>query len=215
MVSSIRALFVITLLLILNGCYTPITDLNNRIPEDDIALIPDELGLATSDVLAWYLSQGAYEAVADIPLVDGLAPSGFAVGVNIWSRLASLITLSGWSKKVVFPEELLLMWGAKGLLHEYVHHLDAMDRDGVAEFIDHDAFVAAYTRMYNDFTYGGIAIWTERQVMSQYRLVDFFGVGDLAEHIAYCASYIAFTGKGPTYMKRVLEGMFSRDALYR
>lgn len=199
------ALLVAFLLCSSTGCASSrqITDLTDILPPDQVA--PHH---ATVDaVLRYYFTDEAYQAIKDIPLIDGPAVSGYAAGTTFMSNILTLFSFNGWGRKVIFPSDILRkQWGVEGIIHEYIHHLDDMDRDGEGEFIDLEEFRQAFLALQKDFNYAWIAInannkhaefpWIYHKLIS---------VGDLSERIAYTGGQMAVTGKGPDYMKRVFR----------
>ena len=203
---SLVALLAMALLPINSGCASSrrITDLRGALPKDQAGL-PYH---ATVDaVLRHYFTDKAYAAVKDIPLIDGPSMSGYAAGTTFWSNLVSLLSLNGIGRKVIFPKELLRKeWGVEGIVHEYIHHLDDMDRDGEADFINHAEFRKAFIRLEGDFTFAWIAINANRkQAEFPWAYHVFFSVGDLSERIAYTGGQMAVRKTGPDYAKRVFR----------
>lgn len=157
-------------------------------------------------VLKHYFTPKAYVAIKDIPLIDGPAFSGYAAGVNVWANLASIVSFNGYGRKVVFPSDDLKQHGVEGLIHEYVHHIDDMCRDGELKLLDLDEFRWAYSLMAHDMHYAGIARYTEKRANSDWTKI--FGVGEIAEHVAYVAGYVA-THDAPHYMKWAFRHVFN------
>lgn len=188
------------LLAFATGCSSQISDLRPYLTDKELRL---EQHSSIDAVQSHYFTVEARAAIKDIPAFDGPGLSGYAVGVNGWTRLAGLVTLNGPGRKVVLPPNTLQMWGAASIVHEYIHHLDDLDRDGDAEWIDHDQFLRAYMLMAKDMKHAGIVIWAEGMAGSM-MAAQLFGVGDLSEQIAYVGQIIATRG-GPDYMKYVFR----------
>jgi len=93
------------------------------------------------------------------------------------------------------------------LLHEYVHHLDDLTRDGEGDFIDIDEFEMAYKKMSADGHWAEIVTYSENA--SNNWLTLNFGIGYLSENIAYSASKTVIQG-GPWYFTRVFRKIFRR-----
>ncbi len=176
---------------LLAGCATPVVDFGYNLNVDDI--------------LREHFTDEAYEAVKDIPVVDGFVMDGgaYAAGVNFWSNFASIVTFNGYGRKVIVDLDLLIANAANSLvpsrifiqryiIHEYIHHLDDMTRDGEADFIDLDEFADGYIDCYGHLRYHGIYRVVEIQAAKY--LMDVFGIGDMAEHVAYTGETIAFQG---------------------
>lgn len=202
---------VILILVLTAGCAgsRQITDLAGNLPADQAGV---EHHATVDTVLQHYFTDEAYEAIKDIPLIDGPAMSGYAAGTTFLSNLFSLVTFNGWGRKVIFPLDILReQWGVEGIVHEYWHHLDDMDREGTLDLIDHDAFFDAFLRLERDFHYAYIAIIANRKYAEfSWFYHAFISVGDLSERIAYVAGYMARAGKGPDYMWDVLERIIRR-----
>jgi len=194
----------LALLVVLSGCAGSrgITDLRELLPPIEAA---SEHHRTVDSVLRYYFTKAAYGAIKDIPLIDGPAISGYAAGTTFLSNVASLITLNGWGRKVIISKELLGKWGVGAIIHEYVHHLDDMTRDGELDLIDLEAFRKAFLRLETDFKHAWIAINANRAVNSYPIFYDtFLSIGPLSERLAYTADQMAVKNKGPAYMKRAL-----------
>ncbi len=160
-------------------------------------------------VKKYYFTDEAYKAIKDIPTVDGFAVkgSGFVSGVNFWSSLLSVVTGNGIGRKVITTKDKLRKNGVRVLIHEYIHHLDDLDRDGEGNFIDHDEFKKAFKRMGKDRIHAGKANWIDRRATNFWTRV--FGIGYLSEHIAYTGEVIIMLG-GPSYMWYVFRKMLRK-----
>jgi hypothetical protein len=155
--------------------------------------------------LEHYFTPQANEVLQEIPAIAGPGFSGYAAGVNFWSNLASFISFNGVGRKVILPPDTLAQWGVASLIHEYIHHLDDLDRDGDFDFIDHQEFRDAYFMLAQDRRYAGIALWAERESNAM-MAATWFGIGDLSEQIAYVGQRLATRG-GPDYMIYVFRKM--------
>jgi len=208
----------------LSGCAgtREVSSLEDYLPSEEFAR---EENRDLDAVLRHYFTPQAYEAIKDIPLVAGPAVSGYAAGTTVWSNLASLCTLNGVGRKVIIPAEQLRRLGVRAIVHEYVHQLDDMDRDGEGEFIDHELFKERFAQMLNDFKNAGIALSIDRQVATLNGWTDMFGVGEGSEHLAYLCDMVAlecdplrsdgYDPKSPQYMREALSGILNRDVLWR
>jgi len=203
------------ILAVLSGCAgtREITDLSQYLPDKEAVL---EQNQSVDSFKKHYFTDEAYEAIKGIPVINGPDITPYAAGVNIWSNIASFVSFNGVGRKVVADEGFLKERGVFTLVHEYIHHLDDMDRDGEAEFIDHDAFKKAYLMMANDQRWAGIVIETERLANSFF--TNMFGVGSMAEHIAYVGQHLMMKG-GPDYMKhvyrKILRINYNGETIYR
>ena len=194
---------ILLFILFFTGCASNniVTDLS--IPE------PGNLnGFSSIDeVKQKYFVEDAYEAIKDIPTILGNTWFGkpFVSGVNFWSSFASTIMFNGWGPKVIVSSKRLYSnSGLDTIIHEYVHHLDALDRQGRGEFIDHDEFRTALARMLEDDKYKKRV----QEVMNSADsfITNIFGIGPLAEEIAYMADDLVIND-GPDYMWHVFRNM--------
>jgi hypothetical protein len=156
-----------------------------------------------SSVLSAYFTPPALLAAQQIPTIDGLMIDPFVVGVNGWSSLAGILLFNGCGRKVVISRDYLHQRGGiRTILHEYIHHLDDMDRDGGANWIDHREFALAFHRLMQDSSYeDDIEDYLD---ISDAFITNAFGVGPMSELIAYIGSWVA-QGNGPAYMRRVFR----------
>jgi hypothetical protein len=184
----------------MTGCSSQISDLRPYLSEKELQL---EQNTSIAAIQSHYFTTEAMAAVESIPALDGPGMSGYAAGVNVWANIASFVTLNGVGRKIILPPSTLAQWGAASVIHEYIHHLDDMDRDGESEWIDHEKFREAYLLMSKDMRHAGIVIWAESMVGSM-MTPGLFGVGDLSEQIAYVGQIIATRG-GPDYMNYVFR----------
>jgi len=211
----VKFLHLLILLSALSGCAgtREITDLSQYLPDKEAKLAHNQ---TVDTVKQHYFTEAAYSAIKDIPLINGPDITPYAAGVNFWSNLASFVSFNGVGRKVVADDGFLKKRGVFTLVHEYIHHLDDMDRDGEAEFIDHEAFKKAYLMMANDQRWAGIVIETERLANSFF--TDVFGMGFMSEHVAYVGQHLMMKG-GPDYMKhvyrKILRLSYSGETIYR
>lgn len=194
----------ILLLLLTAGCASPFNDLKGRMkPEYD-------KGPQTIEaVIETYFQPGVHDVLKSIPCVDGFTMGGsYVVGVNFWSTMAGILTGSGYSRKVVTSKKALWNWGQEEIIHEYLHHLDDLSRDGDGDYINYWEFQTAYIRLALDPKWAGYAIYAAQRADSAF--TDFFGIGYLSEHIAYLGARLAVSGKGPDYIWKVYEKVLKR-----
>lgn len=189
----------IAFLLLLSGCFTPVTDLESHLPKYEYSLRPEHKTI--DSVLKYYFTDEAYEEIKDIPFGYNkfLHSEGFAPGTSIYSSIWSVLTGNGLGRKVVFSPNGVSI----GLIiHEYMHHLDDITRDGDGNFILVEDFEAAYRTLKtsNDPTYNDIYPTVEK--LADNKITDWFGVGYLSEHIAYM-SYYAYLNTCPWYIGKV------------
>lgn len=191
----------IVLIILLSGCAgtREIDDTSDYFSIQHLLEHPNHQNI--DKIKSHYFAPKAYEAIKPIPAIDGPAMSGYSAGVNFWSNLASFLTCNGVGRKIIVPESSINMWGFSIFIHEYIHHLDDMDRDGEGEFIDHEEFKKAYKMLSNDMKWAGLYIWAER-LSNAMATSEIFGIGDYSEQIAYVGQHLIEKG-GPDYMKYV------------
>lgn len=187
-------LLAIALILFMTGCFSHV----NNFPS----------GISVDDFKKECFTDEAYEAIKDIPVLDGfvLSGHGYASGVNAWSNIASLISFNGIGRKVIIKWEPGFDYKPT-LIHEYIHHIDDMTRDGEISLINLDEFIKAYTVMAYDPKYINRINYIEQK--SSWWATDLFGVGSISEHIAYSANILWEKG-GPDYMKWVFRKIFRK-----
>jgi hypothetical protein len=197
-----RFLFILLFLSCLSGCTaTRVYNSLSEIPENDNLSGYSSISGVNSSILGKYFTEEAHKAVEHIPVIDGLMLKPYVVGVNIWSRLISVILFNGFERKVVVSRNFLGREATvRTFLHEYIHHLDDMDRDGEGEWIDHREFALAFHRLLQDSGYAeDVDHYLE---VSDAFITNVFGVGAMSEIIAYIGGWVA-TNKCPNYMKLV------------
>ncbi len=211
----LKSLHCLLLLSVLSGCAgtREITSLSQYLPDKEAPL---KWHQSVDSLKKHYFTKEAYSAIRDIPTINGPDITPYAAGVNFVSNVASALTFNGVGRKVIADEDYLREHGALTLVHEYIHHLDDMDREEEGEFIDHDAFKKAYLMMANDQRWAGIVIDTERRANRFF--TDVFGIGYMSEHIAYVGQFLLKAG-GPDYMKHVYRKMlriaYNGETIYR
>ena len=162
-----------------------------------------------SAIKSHYFAPPAQYAMRDIPCVSGFTVNGsYVVGANFWGTLAGVFTGSGYSRKNVMSEVGLWRWGPEAIIHEYIHHLDDMGRDGGHEFINLEEFADAYVKMATDTRWAGMVGYAEEKASST--ITDTFGLGVMSEHIAYVGARIAMQRSGPDYMWGVFRKVLKK-----
>ena len=154
-----------------------------------------------SEIVKRSFTPEAREAIRDIKVYEGLHINSYVVGVNFWSDFISFITFNGIGRKIISSQGTLTTGDLfSTIIHEYVHQLDDMDRDGEIEIIDHVAFEEAFEKMNKDLESETASIVDK----SNRFITDLFGIGPLSEEIAYTASWIVNNPNiCPLYMHRV------------
>lgn len=191
----------LVILLCCSGCYSHINSLEGYLPDKEIKLYPTVDELRKSKY-----THAAYSYLKDIPVVDGITPSGYAAGTSVWSSIYSFLTGTGWGRKVVFNQDNLYKQGYVGIIHEDIHHLDDLTREGKASWINKEVFLKAYKLLSRDSRFKGIQLWCEERANDW--IPNTFGVGYAAEHIAYIGMFLAQDGKeAPDYLKAVFSNI--------
>jgi len=195
--------WIIALLLIFPGCATPITDFSHLPKPSGLAKYKSPL-----DFLNHHFTLKAVDALKNIPVVHAPTPRPYVSGVNFWSSAAAVICFHGWGRKIIFPLDMIYKARAKyTLIHEYVHHLDDMDRDNLYEFIDHREFANAFQRLQKDPLYKDNA--KDILESADRWLTNVFGIGKWSEAIAYTAEWLV-KKDGPKYMWQVFREMLKK-----
>lgn len=177
----------------LAGCYTPVTHLDEVVNERqkiefrETAYDPHT---TLDQFLREVFTDEAYAAIKDIPVVTGPlgGGTGLASGTSFWGKLVSLFMFADCARRAVLSENGLTEYGVEGVIHELIHQLDDMTRDGDANFINIDEFRVAYKLCESDTQYHGITRAVEEKNPDGWLSV--FGVGDEAERIAYCGQFL-------------------------
>lgn len=215
-------------LILMSGCYSNLNYVGNVLPENQRPLIVPRTFVTINAahsivdrIKERYFTPEAYDIIKDIPAVDGLGVTPWVAGVNFWTHALSIITLNGIGRKVIVPEKGIRRHGILLFIHEYIHHLDDIDRDGDGEWIDHEEFKAAYLKMSSDeelmyvgngnyirvYKYSHIV--KEVELKANHWITDTFGIGDMSEHIAYMGHLLVKKG-GPDYMWKVYRRILKR-----
>lgn len=210
----LRLLSILLLLSCLAGCTsTRFYNSLEHLPRDHELAIYNSISGVNSSVLSEFFTPKARKAVQNIPTINGIMFKPFVVGVNGWSTFAGIITLNGYSRKVVISRRHLFREGdAQDFIHEYIHHLDDMDRDGEGDWIDHREFVLAFHRLMQDTTYESDV--TRYLKVADAFITNTFGIGPISEIIAYIGGWVA-SGHGPDYLRRVYRKILKNCAHFK
>ncbi len=241
------------LVLAAGACSSPITTLDALVSEK-IPSTPTSI----DDLLRHTFTPEAYAALKDIPVVDGGSfgfTESYAIGVNVWSRFAGILTGNGPGKKIVVDGERMRKYSVdlhnndvigrwqtlsklleekensspekgsyfdqrikalvnapftavqrsmnKNLIHEYLHHADALG------FIDHDAFEQAYARFNAEEyqPYATIHHTVEAVVDNTSWYYWVFGLDETSERLAYVGAHFAADPPAvcPSYLQAVYQ----------
>jgi len=188
------ALFI--LLIALCGCHTQHDYIAGMLPSS-ICNQPEHRTIET--VKRHYFVPKAYESIRDIPAFSG--PNTLhcqALGVNGWTHIASLFTGHLPGRRVVITNDSFSV-GITGIIHEYIHQLDDMDRDGEGEFFDHDELPTVIFLLRRDLAWKHLLEYAEDG--ADWWVTDLFGIGENSEIIAYLATRMTTKG-GPEYLWR-------------
>jgi hypothetical protein len=172
-------------------------------------------------VLKHYFTDKAYEALKDIPVLDGPAIAGSYVGgANFWGTLASFISFNGLERNIIIHSEALKIWGIRSFLHECVHHLDDMTRDGEGDFINIEEFLEEFHKLETRYVLAQGAGQYHLKMypyVGDYKIIceqadrfvtNVFGIGEHSELIAYAAQYLKKHKNWPSSYKRVFRKVF-------
>lgn len=182
-----RHLVLFLALLFFSGCVTQITDMNGVLRNEDFAN-PNNKTL--DSILKTYFTDEAYEVLKDIPLYDGPIFGGvaYAAGTTFLSSVPPFF-YGIFGRAVIMRRSCLCTnWGIANIIHEYIHHLDEMTLEGVANFIDRDEFEAAYIELANNQRYAGIPLFVEQYANKWF--TNTFGISQYSEYIAYVGQVI-------------------------
>lgn len=161
-----------------------------------------------ADVISANFTPEAQSAVSEIKIYEGFHFYSYVAGVNFWSDLASFLTFNGIGRKIITSQGTLNESTTSTIIHEYVHHLDDMDRDGEIEIIDHQEFWRTFLEMRRaTATREATEFILEK---SDRFITNTFGIGPLSEIIAYTASWIIENPElCPLYMHQVFSRILS------
>jgi len=192
--------FCLFLVFLLVGCGgIRITNLEDYLPEKEVERI--EFKTVDSSLQHIFLDE-AYVAVQNIYVYDNTIHMPYAAGVNVWANILSFINGHGIGRKVIINEETLSI---RILIHEYVHHLDDLTRDGKGSFIDVDEFDKAFSKMKKHGGYKNIIDHIEKGANDFWTNV--FGVGASSEEMAYLSKFV-WKKQVPQYMLDVYRNIF-------
>lgn len=175
------------------------------------AIKENESEIIVSEYLNEIFTPEANAAISEIKIYEGLHIYPYVPGVNGWSTAISILTFNGWGRKIICTRGSLYDNGALDtIVHEYVHHIDDMTRDGDIQLIDHAAFSVAYQRMREDPTGTTTMIASDLLSKADKFITNVFGIGPDSELIAYTASWIvAHPDECPLYMHRVFKDILT------
>lgn len=225
-----RSSLVLTIIF-LAGCSSTITNLSEITPygKDKITTL--------DNLRKQIYTDDAYEAIRDVPLIDGPAFCPYVAGVGFWSNLASFVSFNGVGRKLIIPPKYITGKrkvtpyqdiGPELIAHEEMHHLDDMFRDGESDLIDHMLFDSVYYKVRTDIKYAKFNQVMNILTVNDHWFNNFFGVGENSEFIACVAGKIIkeyFASicdeielkdeeKVPEFIKTVFEKVYKKEILY-
>lgn len=129
----------------------------------------------------------AIVAIRGIKIYEGMHLHPYVSGVNFWSDAISFLIFNGIGRKIITTRGTLEEGCPREtIIHEYMHHLDDMDRDGEIEIIDQLSFLHAFRKFYQENT----AVAENLLDRSDRAITNIFGIGPLSELIAYTAGWV-------------------------
>lgn len=152
--------------------------------------------ISIDEMLKKVFTDEAYNAIKDIEVVEGPCSKAYVSGANFWGSLSAFFTGVGFGRKVIIDSDEFggddQLTNGQMLIHEFIHHLDDMTRDGELDLISIDEFIEGYNSCVGHPQYHGIIGYVESRANKT--VTDVFGIGDYAEHIAYCGELISRQG---------------------
>jgi len=199
--------FIFILVVLLAGCYTPYTNIKDLLPENQARA---EYNCTIDGILHYYFTEEAYSVIKDIPTVNGVSFGPYAAGTTFLSEVASILMGTGYGRKVIMTDESFRNWGIGGIIHEYVHHLDDIGRDGGTRWVDIAEFIQQYNKCVLDFKYRGLGDYIDFYANRWF--TNTFGIGPHSEYIAYVSDYF-YNKKTPEYLRYVYRKILRLDRI--
>lgn len=190
------------LLLLFTGC--------NTIQIEDIFYRNHKIEIA--DIIERHFTPEAAHAISDIKIYEGFHFHSYVAGVNFWSDFAAFITFNGIGRKIISSQGTLVSGDLEAtVIHEYVHQIDDLDRDGEVEVVDHQGFWRAFLEMRRDPSLRAV---TDSILDKADRFItNVFGIGPASEIIAYTSSWVAQNpNECPMAMHRALARILKVSA---
>jgi len=152
-----------------------------------------------------HFTQDAIDATRGVRFIDGVdLGKSYIIGANFWGSAVGLFTGIGMSRQVVFD---LDGGGIKTVIHELIHHIDDMSRDGEVDLLSYVYFDAVYEKLSRDEKWSGLYKYSLR---GYHWFTDIFGIGWRSEQIAYVGAWMAYYKSGPSYMWDVFDKVLKR-----
>jgi len=188
--------YLLVLLLFFTGCATHVTNLDDILPARQVGVPQHE---TIDSVLKYYFTDEAYNAVKDIPSIDTVTWGGsYVTGVNVWTNMLGIAVRLGVGRRVVLSLEGIKSNGVSAILHEYMHHIDDMTRDGDIDLISLFEFQLAWNRLEQENPKQAEFIDT----FADRTITNLFGIGEDSERISYVLQHMIRYG-GLPYFKYV------------
>lgn len=180
---------------------------NNR-QREEVKKTDLQLNVSVDAFLKQIFTDKAYDAIKDIPVVTGpLFGTGLASGTSLTSKIISFFMFADWKRRAVLSEVGLKEYGLEGVIHELIHHLDDLTRDGEADFLNIEEFIVGYKSCIGDMQWHGICRFVENRNPDNW--ISAFGVGDHAERIAFCGQLFWKQG-GPEPLEYAFRKIFRK-----
>lgn len=198
--------------ILLSGCYTPLAQMSDAVNQRQQEEF-SRAGVVRTETIDEFLKQiftdEAYQAIKDIPIVTGpLFGTGLASGTSGTSKFISLFMFADCERRAVLSDVGLREYGLEGVIHELLHHLDDLTRDGDGDFIDVEEFLTGYEACARSHQYHGIYRFVENRNPDAW-LTNTFGVGKHAERIAFCGQLFWKQG-GPPELEYAFRKIFRK-----
>lgn len=192
---------VLFLLIFLTGCLTPISKIEYE-KDGKIEVV------SVQGFLKETFTDEAYEAIKDIEVYESPSKTfGVALCTSKWSYILSLFCGAGFDRSILIIDTSDTR---SHIVHEMVHHLDDIGRDGGKQFIEPDKFIRAYARSRKYKSYSYIVRYSESESLFHFVITELFGIGIHSERIANCADLIWNRWDVPDSLKEVYRKVFRK-----
>lgn len=189
----------IFLLVFLTGCLSPVSNFEIK-TEGRVESVDDFIKKTFTD--------DAYKHLRDISVYESPSNTfGAALGTSNWSYVISVLFGLGFDRSVLIFNSNDVR---THLIHELVHHLDDIGRDGGKEFIDPIEFYRIYARSRKYTRYRYIVEYAEQRTVFHWLITSLFGIGEHSERIASCADVIWDRNDVPEDMKKLFRKIFRK-----
>ncbi len=187
------------LLTLLVGCLTPV---------NTIEIKSEGKTQSADDFIRETFTDEAYEHLKDIKIYKSPSDTfGVALGTSNWSYVLSIPLGLGFDRSVLILDSTD---DRTQLIHELVHQLDDIGRDGGREFINPIEFYRIYARCRKYTKYRYIVTYGEGNSLFHWFVTQLFGIGKHSERIASVADIIWDRNDVPENMKRLYRKIFRK-----